>query len=105
MSLRTDFPEIVVLIGSSRFEDAFRREGERLEKSGVLVLAMTFFAHADGVNVSPHEREILRRVDRARIDLGDRVHVINCETHVCRVCNKACLTFYDPNGGYHTSVC
>jgi NTP pyrophosphatase (non-canonical NTP hydrolase) len=80
----------VALIGSSRFKAAFQRIGEQLEKGGELVLAMTFFQHADGVSVSPQEREVLRRVDRRRLQLADRVVAVDEAVTYCTKCNKLC---------------
>lgn len=73
---------IICLIGSSRFRRAFVLEGHRLETTGHLVLCMTFFQHSDNIDVSPEQREILRRVDRKRIDLSDEVCVINVGGYV-----------------------
>jgi hypothetical protein len=68
---------IICLIGSSRFRRSFVEEGHRLETTGHLVLCMTFFQHSDNIDVSPEHREILRKVDRKRIDLSDEVRVLN----------------------------
>lgn len=97
--------EIVTMIGSSRFRKAFVTEGAKLEKSGVLVLAMTFFSHSDGISVSKQEREILRKVDRYRIDLANRIHVINDMTRVCISCAKVCESIFEPKHGYNISIC
>lgn len=77
---------VVCLIGSSRFEKLFHQEGERLEKSGHLVLMMSFFQHADSVPVSDAERAVLEAVDQARIDLADEVLVINDKLIRCNLC-------------------
>jgi NTP pyrophosphatase (non-canonical NTP hydrolase) len=89
----------VALIGSSRFKAAFQRIGEQLEKGGELPLAMTFFQHADGVSVSPQEREVLRRVDRRRLQLADRVIVVDDVAEVCLTCGKLC------SSGFAGSLC
>lgn len=81
-----DRPEIVCLIGSSKFKEIFQKEGERLEKTGHLVLAMTFFQHADGVEITEQERDILEIVDKFRIDLCDRVRVLNAIWIRCNRC-------------------
>jgi hypothetical protein len=73
---------IICLIGSSRFRRAFVLEGHRLETTGHLVLCMTFFQHSDGIDVSPEHREILRKVDRKRIDLANEVRVLNVAGYI-----------------------
>jgi hypothetical protein len=80
-------PPVVCLVGSSRFKPLFHQEGERLEKSGHLVLMMAFFQHADGVTVTDAERAVLEVVDRARIDLADEVLVLNGKVLKCRRCH------------------
>ncbi len=80
--------KIVTLIGSSRFKDAFHEIGANLEKQGTLPLMMSFFQHADGVEISAEERETLRTVDRARIDLCHEVLVINCRRAFCSKCSQ-----------------
>lgn len=77
-----------VLIGSSRFKADFHRLGERLEKEGALVLMMAFFQHADGRVVSPHDREVLRGVDRRRLDMATEVWVVNPAVPCCPACGK-----------------
>lgn len=81
-------PERVLLIGSSRFKETFARVSYELETTGHLVLAMHFFQHADGFEVTPAQRELLAWVDRARIDLADRVLVINGKRGWCRGCKS-----------------
>jgi hypothetical protein len=80
--------KVVCLIGSSRFKAKFHEVGERLEKSGVLALMMSFFQHADGRPVSDEEREVLRRVDRARVGLAHEVWVVNDTRLWCAHCKE-----------------
>jgi hypothetical protein len=68
---------VVALVGSSRFKRLFHETAERLEKAGKPVLMMGFFQHADGVAVSDAEREVLRGVDRHRLDLATEVGVVS----------------------------
>jgi hypothetical protein len=84
----TDFPRVVCLVGSSRFKAKFHEVGAKLEKAGTLVLMMSFFQHADPVEVTPADREALRKVDRARIDLADEVWVIDGLVGRCWGCRN-----------------
>lgn len=81
-------PVIACLIGSSRFKETFTQVGHMLEVNGYLVLAMTFFGHADNIHVSDSERSILETIDRHRIDLADEVRVIDASRDKCTQCNK-----------------
>ena len=79
-----EFPEVVCLCGSTRFKDAYRAENKRLTLEGKVVLSVAFFGHADGeaVAISGAEKERLDAVHKRKIDLADRVHVINVDGYV-----------------------
>lgn len=78
-------PEIVCLCGSTRFKDEFREENARLTLEGKIVLSVGFFHHSDGIpddaeGAMDESGEWKRKVDHLhfrKIDLADRVHVIN----------------------------
>ncbi|MDZ7701576.1 MAG: hypothetical protein U5J98_05630 [Halobacteriales archaeon] len=78
------FPEVVCLCGSTRFKEAYRAENKRLTLEGAVVLSVAFFGHADGesVAISGAEKERLDAVHKRKIDLADRVHVINVDGYV-----------------------
>lgn len=97
---------VVCMVGSSRFKARFAEIGERLEKAGVLALTMSFFQHADGRPVSPEEREALRKVDRARIDLAEEVWVVNDERMWCPKCDAwKDYAHWSFGGGMGRQVC
>ena len=75
-------PEIVCLCGSTRFREAFRAENERLTRAGKIVLTVGVFAHADGVDLTTQEKARLDELHRRKIDLADRVHVLNVDGYV-----------------------
>lgn len=79
-----DMPEIVCLCGSTRFADTFAEENLRLTLEGKIVLSI-------GVNVSDNalgiaqDSEVKTRLDQLhlrKIDLADRVHVLNVGGYV-----------------------
>lgn len=80
-------PEVVCLCGSTRFKDAYRAENARLTLEGKIVLSVGFFHHAGdtppGVaeevrNFEDSETKAdLDELHKRKIDLADRVHVIN----------------------------
>ena len=78
------FPEVVCLCGSTRFKDAYRAENKRLTLAGKVVLSVAFFGHADGeaVAVAGEGKAALDEVHKRKIDLADRVHVINVDGYV-----------------------
>lgn len=75
-------PEVVCLCGSTRFKEAYRSENERLSLEGKIVLSVGLFGHADGVELTGAEKEGLDELHKRKIDLADRVHVINVNGYV-----------------------
>jgi hypothetical protein len=78
----------ITLVGSSRFKKKFHEIGYALEKRGHLVFMMSFFGHSEGIEITPEEREILKKVDKRRIDHSDEVWVIDEIVRICSSCNK-----------------
>lgn len=76
------FPEVVCLCGSTRFKDAYRAENKRLTLEGSVVLSVAFFGHADGEPLTADQKERLDEIHKRKIDLADRVHVINVDGYV-----------------------
>lgn len=70
-------PEIVCLCGSTRFKDEYRAENRRLTMQGKIVLSVGLFGHADNIDLSREEKEMLDELHKRKIDLADYVHVIN----------------------------
>lgn len=78
--LPTDFPEIVCLCGSTRFMDAFFDEGWALTLEGKIILSVGVCKHAEdhgGEILGPEVVEHLDKLHKRKIDLADRVHVLN----------------------------
>lgn len=75
-------PEIVCLCGSTRFKDEFVEENERLTLEGKIVLTVGIFGHADDVEFDDDEKEMLDALHKRKIDLADRVHVINVDGYI-----------------------
>lgn len=73
----TDDPEVVCLCGSTRFKDQYRAENRRLTMAGKIVLSVGLFGHADGHEFTDEEKEMLDVLHKRKIDLADRIHVIN----------------------------
>ncbi len=72
----TDRPEIVCLCGSTRFADEFRAVNLELTLAGAIVVAPGLFAHA-GDEVTDEQKARLDALHLAKIDLADRVVVVN----------------------------
>lgn len=70
-------PEVVCLCGSTRFKDEYLVEQERLTMEGKIFLTVGMFGHSDDVDLSPDEKAMLDELHKRKIDLADRVHVID----------------------------
>jgi hypothetical protein len=69
--------EIVVLCGSSRFKNQFETEMRRLTLEGNIVLTLGVFRHADGIELPVEKVAMLEAMQRQKIGMASRVHVIN----------------------------
>lgn len=78
---RDAFPEIVCLCGSTRFESTYRAENRRLTLAGKIVLSVGVFGHGDE-SIDPEQKARLDELHKRKIDLADRVHVINVDGYV-----------------------
>lgn len=74
--------EVVCLCGSTRFKKQYRAENRRLTMQGKIVLSVGLFGHADGHEFTEQEKEMLDAVHKDKIDIADRVHVINVDGYI-----------------------
>lgn len=98
-------PEIVCLCGSTRFVEQMRVANLELTLAGAIVVAPGVFIHA-GDTVTAEQKVRLEALHRHKIDLADRVLVVNpggyigestaAEIEYARVTGKP-VTFTDPN--------
>ena len=74
-----DRPEIVCLCGSTRFVDEMNAVNRDLTFAGAIVVAPGVFAHSRDADheVTPEQKEALDALHLRKIDLADRVLVMN----------------------------
>lgn len=77
-------PDIIVLCGSTRFYTWFQRANYELTMQGHIVLSVGFYPHAsdeaghgEGVGHDSPEKIMLDELHKRKIDLADRVLVLN----------------------------
>lgn len=77
-------PEVVCLCGSTRFYDEFQQANYDLTMQGKIVLSVGFYPHAkaehghgEGVGHDSAEKVALDELHKRKIDLADRVLVLN----------------------------
>lgn len=75
-------PEVVCLCGSTRFKDEYLSEQERLTMEGKIFLTVGVFGHSDDVELSSDDKEMLDELHKRKIDLSDRVHVIDVDGYI-----------------------
>ncbi len=75
-------PEIVCLCGSTRFKKQYRRENKRLSENGKIVLSVSFFPHAENIELDSDKKEMLDILHKRKIDLADRIHIINVNGYI-----------------------
>lgn len=86
ITLPADFPEIVCLCGSTRFVNEFNLHRERLTREGKIVLAIeivtTQTKEQDPQHANPELKKALDELHLKKIDLSDRIFVINVKGYV-----------------------
>lgn len=81
-SLPSGFPEIVTLCGSTKFKDDYEREQARLTSEGIIVISVGRFGWIDGLDMSGELKKRLDELHLRKIDISDRIHVINVNMYV-----------------------
>ncbi len=75
-------PEVVCLCGSTRFKDEFESENQRLTLTGKIVLTVGVFGHADDIEFTDEDKEMLDALHKRKIDMADRIHVIDVDGYI-----------------------
>ena len=78
-----EFPEIVCLCGSTRFMDAYNDARKSLTLQGKIVLSVEIVTYDQATDPQIHDPETKRMLDELhlrKIDLADRVHILNVPT-------------------------
>lgn len=77
--------EIVCLCGSTRFMDNFHEAGWAFTLKGVIVLTVGVCKHAEHHGAEALGPEVAERLDELhfrKIDLADKIHVLNVEGYI-----------------------
>lgn len=69
--------KVITLSGSTRFKEQFLKVQEELTFKGYIVISVGAFGHADGIEVTPEQKEMLDDIHRRKIDMADELYVIN----------------------------
>lgn len=97
-SISTNRPEIVCLIGSSRFMEQHIEAMKKLTLEGKIVIGMGMFGHNEpGFDMDGPIKKMLDELHLRKVDLCDTVFVVNHVTTVCSKCGK-----YSPESRIYT---
>lgn len=75
-------PTIVCLCGSTRFKEAFEKASREETLAGRIVLSVGLFAHADGITLTPEQKDALDQLHLRKIDMADEILVLNVGGYV-----------------------
>lgn len=75
-------PTVVTLCGSTRFKTEYEETNKRLSLRGQIVLTCGLFAHADNLELSESQKELLDDLHKRKILLSDYIYVINVGGYV-----------------------
>jgi len=82
LPVEEEMPEVVTLCGSTRFKDAFVSENRRLSLDGKIVISLGVFCHQEPDFDWESLEGSLDQLHFRKIDLANRVHVINIEGYI-----------------------
>ncbi|KKN95573.1 hypothetical protein LCGC14_0174420 [marine sediment metagenome] len=75
---KTTFPQIVVLCGSTRFNNLYDEMSLKFTKKGMIVLSIGSHLHNDkDLKTDPEEKIMFEELHKRKIDLADLVFIIN----------------------------
>ncbi len=96
-------PEIVCLIGSSRFMREHTEAQKKLTLEGKIVLPMGMFGHYEpGFDMEGPIKKMLDELHFRKIDLADSIYVVNPKIGICPTCKKMPITW---SMGHYTDCC
>lgn len=74
--------QVITICGSTRFKDEFIEAAKELTLSGWIVLTCNLFNHADNLNITEHQKQMLDRMHKQKIWMSDAIYVINKDGYI-----------------------
>lgn len=75
-------PEIVLLAGSARFQQAFSDVAYRFALDGRIVLGKHVFKPGTDWPLSEHEKDLIHAIQFRMCELANRLHVVNVDGYI-----------------------
>jgi len=77
IELPDDFPTIVTLCGSTRFQDAYEKATREETLKGNIIISVGLFGHQEGLDMGGEVKAKLDELHLRKIDLADCVLVVS----------------------------
>ena len=72
-----DLPHIITLCGSTKFKKEFEEAAKELSLKGSIILTVSFFTHADNIEITEEQKKMLDALHMRKISISDEIFVIN----------------------------
>lgn len=79
--------KVIVLVGSTKFKDEFRKYEKEFTLKGYIVLTLHVFSHADNETLNDDTLAMLKDLHLRKIGLADKVFVINKNGYIGHTTN------------------
>jgi hypothetical protein len=77
-----EYMKVITLCGSTKYKDEFNVVNKNLTMLGNLVISVGVFGHAEGIELTSQEKEMLDNIHFKKIDLADEIFVINVDGYI-----------------------
>lgn len=77
ITLPLNFPKIVTLCGSTRFEKEYIQANRMLTLGGCIVISVGLFGHQEGLDMAGETKQALDLLHLRKVDLADVVVIVN----------------------------
>lgn len=67
----------ITLCGSTKFKEQFEIVNRQLSLQGHIVYSVSFFSHADGIELTDEQKATLDKVHKEKIDNSDAIFVVD----------------------------
>ncbi|KAA9007298.1 hypothetical protein F4V43_02085 [Paenibacillus spiritus] len=74
--------KVITLCGSTKYKEEFNVVNKNLTMLGNLVISVGVFGHAEGIELTSQEKEMLDNIHFRKIDLADEIFVINVDGYI-----------------------
>lgn len=87
--MNSKLPDVVVLLGSTKFKDHIMGVAQKETLKGNIVLIHGFFHHKDLVPITDEQKEMLDNLMLRKIDMANRCYVVNFNGYIGQSTKRA----------------